>query len=44
MQQKFKLEIVLPNGWLLNEETFKRIIEHDTIIKVNKIENVTGKC
>lgn len=44
MQQKFKLEIVLPDGWLLNEETFKRMIERDTIIKVNKIENVTGKC
>ena len=42
MKQKFKLEIELPDDWLLNPETLKKMIERETIFKVLQVEE--NKC
>jgi hypothetical protein len=37
MKQKFNLKIEFPEGWKLNNETLKTILETETIFKIIEI-------
>jgi len=39
-EQKWNIKIRLPNGWKLNSETLKYILERDTIMTVDSAEEI----
>jgi hypothetical protein len=39
-KQKFSLEVELPENWNLSTETFIKMVERDTILKVKRAEKI----